>query len=68
MKIRNPFKDYLGRWKDDVTTKEKFIWSLMVFSVIIIFLKSVGFLGSWSAEGLLGLVGAFALYHTIKKL
>jgi hypothetical protein len=20
MKIRNPFKDYLGRWKDDATT------------------------------------------------
>jgi|TARA_B000000475_G_C15777048_1_gene357739 hypothetical protein len=27
MKIRNPFKDYLGRWKDDATNTEKFCWS-----------------------------------------
>ena len=26
MKIRNPFKDYLFRWKDDATDSEKFIW------------------------------------------
>ena len=24
MKIRNPFKDYLGRWKDDASNTEKF--------------------------------------------
>ena len=33
MKIRNPFKDYLGRWKDDVTKKEKFWW-ITLLSVI----------------------------------
>ena len=26
MKIRNPFKDYLLRWKDDATDSEKFLW------------------------------------------
>ena len=30
MKIRNPFNDYLGRWKDDVTTKEKLVWSIII--------------------------------------
>jgi hypothetical protein len=30
MKIRNPFKDYLLRWKDDVTTKEKLVWSFLI--------------------------------------
>ena len=28
MKIRNPFKDYKGRWKDDATTTEKTVWTL----------------------------------------
>ena len=28
MKIRNPFKDYLLRWKDDATDSEKFIWGV----------------------------------------
>tara|TARA_B100000989_G_scaffold263788_1_gene215862 strand:- start:121 stop:273 length:153 start_codon:yes stop_codon:yes gene_type:complete len=28
MKIRNPFKDYKGRWKDDATKTEKFVWTL----------------------------------------
>ena len=27
MKIINPFKDYLGRWKDDANNTEKFCWS-----------------------------------------
>ena len=30
MKIRNPFKDYLGRWKDDVTNTEKLCWSALL--------------------------------------
>ena len=29
MKIRNPFKDNWGRWKDDISMKEKFIWNLV---------------------------------------
>jgi hypothetical protein len=29
MKIRNPFKDYLLRWKDDATNSEKFICSVV---------------------------------------
>ena len=29
MKIRNPFKDNWGRWKDDISIKEKFIWNLV---------------------------------------
>ena len=28
MKIRNPFKDYFLRWKDDATDSEKFIWGV----------------------------------------
>ena len=32
MKIRNPFKDYLGRWKDDTTKTEKFVWTLVSIS------------------------------------
>ena len=30
MKIRNPFKDYKGRWKDDATTTEKTVWTLFL--------------------------------------
>ena len=30
MKIRNPFKDYLGRWKDDATKIEKSVWTLVL--------------------------------------
>ena len=30
MKIRNPFKDYLGRWKDDATKTEKTVWTLVL--------------------------------------
>ena len=30
MKIRNPFKDKWGRWKDDVSPKEKLIWSFTI--------------------------------------
>ena len=30
MKIRNPFKDYKGRWKDDATKTEKFVWTLFL--------------------------------------
>ena len=32
MKIRNPFKDYLGRWKDDATMTEKNVWTLVAIS------------------------------------
>ena len=28
MKLRNPFKDKWLRWKDDVTTLEKFVYSI----------------------------------------
>ena len=27
--FRNPFKDKWGRWKDDISMKEKFIWNLV---------------------------------------
>jgi|TARA_B110000046_G_C12814409_1_gene322646 hypothetical protein len=37
MEIRNSFKDYLGRWSDDVTTKEKIIWSVLIMGLSIIF-------------------------------
>jgi hypothetical protein len=37
MKIRNPFKNYLGHWKDDVSTKEKIIWSFLIIVSSIIF-------------------------------
>jgi|SaaInlStandDraft_1057018.scaffolds.fasta_scaffold03162_8 hypothetical protein len=30
MEIRNPFKDKWGRWRDDITSKEKTIW-LFIF-------------------------------------
>ena len=30
MKIRNPFKDYLGRWKDNASKTEKFCWSVFL--------------------------------------
>ena len=30
MKIRNPFKDYLGRFKDDATKTEKTVWTLVL--------------------------------------
>lgn len=29
MQIKNPFKDYFGRWKDDITITEKIIWSML---------------------------------------
>ena len=32
MKIRNPFKDYLCRWKDDATMTEKNVWTLVFIS------------------------------------
>ena len=32
MKIRNPFKDYLCRWKDDATMTEKNVWTLVGIS------------------------------------
>ena len=37
MKIRNPFKNYLGQWKDDVSTKEKIIWSFFIVVISIAF-------------------------------
>ncbi len=45
MKIRDPFQDnYSFRWKDDVSNKEKFIWSMIITSIgiliIIIMTKS----------------------------
>ena len=30
MKIRNPFKDYLCRFKDDATMTEKNVWTLVL--------------------------------------
>ena len=30
MKIRNPFKDYLFRFKDDATKTEKIVWTLIL--------------------------------------
>ena len=30
MKIRNPFKDYLCRFKDDATKTEKTVWTLVL--------------------------------------
>lgn len=36
-KIRNPFKSYLGHWKDDVSSKEKIIWSFLIVVISIIF-------------------------------
>ena len=32
MKIRNPFKDSIGRWKDDATMTEKNVWTLVFIS------------------------------------
>ena len=32
MKIKNPFKDYYGRWKDDATMSEKTVWTLISVS------------------------------------
>ena len=32
MKIRNPFKDSIGRWKDDATKTEKNVWTLFLIS------------------------------------
>ena len=32
MKFRNPFKDYMARWKDDTTTIEKNVWTLVLIS------------------------------------
>ena len=33
MKIRNPFKDYLCRFKDDATKTEKTVWTLVLIYV-----------------------------------
>jgi hypothetical protein len=33
LKIRNPFKDKLLRWKDDITPREKIVWYI-VFAII----------------------------------
>ena len=30
--FRNPFKDKWGRWKDDVSRKEQFIWNLFIIA------------------------------------
>ena len=30
MKIRNPFKEKWGRWKDDVSRKEQIIWNFFI--------------------------------------
>ena len=44
MKIRNPFKDYLGRWKDDVTTKEKLVWGFLISFLSYIFFRTFIFI------------------------
>jgi len=70
----------IGSWADDLT---KIGISLIALGVVLeVLFKGVnipfwpevsvvdnimGILGSLSAEGLLGLVGAFVLYHIIKK-
>lgn len=33
MQIRNPFKDYFGNWKDNITIKEKVVWSVIIVSI-----------------------------------
>ena len=33
MKLRNPFKNKWGQWKDDVTLTEKLIWSIFIVSI-----------------------------------
>ena len=35
MKIRNPFKDYLGRWKDDTTKTEKSVLENNYFAIVV---------------------------------
>ena len=70
----------IGSWADDLT---KIGISLIALGVVLeVLFKGVnipfwpeisvvenimGILGSLSAEGLLGLVGAFVVYHIIKK-
>ena len=70
----------IGSWADDLT---KIGISLIALGVVLeVLFKGVnipfwpevsvvdnimGILGSLSAEGLLGLVGAFVLYHILKK-
>ena len=70
----------IGSWADDLT---KIGISLIALGVVLEVLfkganipfwpnisvvdNIMGILGSLSAEGLLGLVGAFVLYHILKK-
>tara|TARA_X000000950_G_scaffold37015_1_gene39529 strand:- start:39 stop:194 length:156 start_codon:yes stop_codon:yes gene_type:complete len=32
MKIRNPFKDKWGNWKDDISRKEQIIWNFFIIT------------------------------------
>lgn len=51
-KIRNPFKDKLLRWKDDITPKEKIVWSIVIAIPAVItgrLLNRFGFL-DWIKE------------------
>ena len=41
MKIRNPFKDYLGRWKDDATMTEKILWTLVLSPFVVALTKYI---------------------------
>lgn len=44
MRIRNPFKDKWGNFKDDVTPKEKNIW---IFGSVIFGMVTVRLLDHW---------------------
>lgn len=43
MKIRNPFKDKWGRWKDDVLWKEQVIWNFLIIGSGMLLANIKGF-------------------------
>ena len=52
MKIRSPFKDKWGRWRDDITQKQKNIWTFISVVVGILIARMLGHLGvfDWIIE------------------
>ena len=42
--FRNPFKDKWGRWKDDVSRKEQFIWNFFMVMGGLLLGNILGFL------------------------
>ena len=40
--FRNPFKDKWGRWKDDVSRKEQFIWNFFIIMGGLLLAKILG--------------------------